>query len=213
MLRGQLTDFPLTEVARLLSATSKTGCLHLRTESVNATIFLNLGQIQSAVCNEHTGLDALELISAQIEGEFEFEEGVTSDHSTLSSLPTPKLLEVLERINLDVRELATLRPNPLDCPRYLSGHVPPDFEASTQDLALALSSRGSLSVAELAEQNGLPLPQAIHAFARFRRAGFIEIVGRKEVPGKPSPVAEKTPAPPTPTETSPVRTWRGRPIK
>jgi hypothetical protein len=129
------------------------------------------------------------------------------------------LLEVLERIHLEERELAALRPAAHDIPRYLSGRVPSDFEASTEDLSLALSARGNLSVEELAEQSKREMISIMDVLARFRRAGFIEIVGQKEkvlsapLPPEPVPVVTAPLHLTVPAEPGAVRYWRGRPIR
>jgi hypothetical protein len=225
-LSGSLQGIPLSDIARLLQTTLRSGHLALTMDDSTGSIYFDRGEIIDCQSSQLSGLDAIRHLALFNRGSFEFFDNVSTDLRGLADYPTDELLRVLETCMLEARQIQELMPNEHDIPHYLGGSMPSSFEVTAADLAVAMkSSAGAMSTAHLAQELGLDLMAVRYIIARFRAVGLMELRegASRTGPIPPPPEREiippKTEAP-SPMPTAPAsetaapqpRYWRGRRI-
>jgi hypothetical protein len=225
-LSGSLQEIPLSDITRLLQTTRRSGHLALILDDSTGSIYFERGEIIDCQSNQLSGLDAIRHLALFNRGLFEFFDNVSTDLRSLADHPTDELLSVLETRMLEARQIQELMPNEHDIPHYLGGAMPPSFEVTAADLAVAMkSSAGAMTTAHLAQELGLDLMAVRYTIARFRAVGLMELrEGALKTEPIPLPPEREIALPktemPSPMPTAPVsettvsqpRYWRGRRI-
>jgi hypothetical protein len=214
-LSGSLEEIPLTDIARLIQSTRKSGQLVLTSGNSSGSIYFDRGDMVDCQATNMAGIDALKHVALFNRGAFDFVDGVAPSSKTLLAHDTAELIDLLENRMLESRQLQELMPDLSDIPRYQGGAIPAGLELNAADLAVALrSAAGTQSVSQLAAALNLDETTVCYTVARFRAAGLIDIVGQAE--SVPDAVAPAVPPPVSPKATAPVaqpRYWRGRKIE
>lgn len=156
-LQGTLDTFELPDVLRLLASTRKTGCLVLRSERGEGSVWLEEGRVVSVDAPGSPGADALEgvfdLLRAH-EGAFVFEAGGTAPSAGAPTEVEP-LLAGAEAQLVEWREIETVVPS-LDAWISLNAELPGQEITVDADTWRLVATVGSgLSVGELGRLVGL----------------------------------------------------------
>ena len=99
-LAGTLARQSLADVLQFLSQSQRTGCLEVRTEGKQASIFLRDGRVVWAQFPPLAGEDAVYAVLALTEGDFELRESAEPPaEANVTTPPTELLLEGMRRLD------------------------------------------------------------------------------------------------------------------
>lgn len=97
--QGSLKELPLPDIIQLVSVSGKTGVFTLRNGDQAGEIFLRKGQIAHASVGALGGEEAVYELAIWREGDFVFEPGRETEHTTITRSNTNLLMEAARRID------------------------------------------------------------------------------------------------------------------
>jgi hypothetical protein len=89
---GSLSQFKVVDIVKLLTSEGKTGVLNLQRGKEKGEIYVNKGALVHAICKDGVGEEAVFAIFTWGDGNFNFNQNVTSEEKTIEK-NTPSLLE------------------------------------------------------------------------------------------------------------------------
>jgi hypothetical protein len=89
---GNVSQFKVIDILRLLSSEGKTGVLHLQRGKEKGEICVDKGALYHAICKDGVGEEAIFALLTWADGNFNFSPNVTSEERTIEK-ETPVILE------------------------------------------------------------------------------------------------------------------------
>jgi hypothetical protein len=89
---GNVSQFKVIDILRLLSSEGKTGILHLQRGKEKGEICVDKGVLYHAICKDGVGEEAIFAILTWTDGNFNFSPNITNEERTIEK-DTPALLE------------------------------------------------------------------------------------------------------------------------
>lgn len=181
---GNLSQFKLLDILRLLHASVRTGQLELTHEDSGrfAEIYLTNGQIIHALYDEYIGEEAIYALFAWSEGIFRFRAGEITDEQT-TMLTTEEILAESVTYAADWESVRRVIPSRNTMFR-LSSRPTKEFSLRSEDWAVLREIDGEKNVGEVADATQLTELHASRIIVRLFDLGLIEPAGeaiREEV--------------------------------
>ncbi|MCS6884595.1 MAG: DUF4388 domain-containing protein [Acidobacteriota bacterium] len=176
---GNLSQFKLLDILRLLHASNRTGQLELTQEDGSfAEIYFVNGQIKHAIYEEYFGEEAIYALFSWAEGTFKFRSGEVTDEET-TMLTTEEIIAESVTYAADWESVRRVIPS-RNTVFKLSARSSRDFSMRAEDWAVLREVDGYKSVKEIAEATQLTELQASRIMVRLYDLGLIEIGGEAE---------------------------------
>lgn len=222
MLTGSLNEMSLSDILRILSASSQTGCLVLFDTTVRATFYLKIGQLShceynlNAATGQSTiqGIDAVSKACSLIHCHFRFDMHLMSDHETLLKYPTPKLIAGITQF-IEKRKAPEIKlPEPDSVLLYQSIEDLKSFKASQEELGLLLLANGNRSLTDIAAIANLGIRQVQEWASKFLSHGLLGTSDSSKANVQTNTATAPIQATNSTSIETPktVRLWRGKPI-
>ncbi len=117
MLAGTLTDFSLPDIIQLISSGRRNGRLVIRSDGREGSIYFIEGEIVHAILEDIKGEEAVYRLFDFFEGDFEFENDISTDKRTVSTRNDRLIFSGIRRID-EWRELRKEIPSLEAVPRF-----------------------------------------------------------------------------------------------
>lgn len=159
---GSLEEFHLPDIIQFLGGAGKTGVLHLVSGQQEGSIHLEGGRIKHGVFDYLVGQEAVYELLRLTNGRFDFEPGIDSETSSVTSNNTNLLIEAARR--KDEWQVISERIPHIE---WIPEFVPPDSDDTGKQVTLNTSEwiilskiDGERSIKEIAEASKLSVFQA-----------------------------------------------------
>lgn len=173
---GNLSQFKLLDILRLLHASNRTGQLELTHEDGRfAEIFFSNGQVVHAIFEEYIGEEAIYALFSWIEGTFKFRSGDTTDEQT-TMLTTEEILAESVTIAADWESVRRVIPS-RNTIFKLASRPTKEFSLRAEDWAVLREVDGEKTVAEVADATQLNELYASRIIVRLFDLGLVEAAG------------------------------------
>jgi hypothetical protein len=96
---GNVSQFKVIDILRLLASEGKTGALHLQRGKEKGEIYVDKGALYHAICKDGVGEEAIFAILTWTDGNFNFTPTVTSDERTIEKDTLSLLEEALKQLD------------------------------------------------------------------------------------------------------------------
>ncbi|MEW6733572.1 MAG: DUF4388 domain-containing protein [Acidobacteriota bacterium] len=173
---GNLSQFKLLDILRLLYASNRTGLLELSHEDGRfAEIYLSNGQIVHALYEEYIGEEAIYTLFAWAEGTFRFRSGeITEEQTTM--LSTEEILAESVTYAADWESVRRVIPSRNTIFR-LASRPSKEFSLRAEDWAVLREIDGEKTVTEVADATQLNELYASRIIVRLFDLGLVESAG------------------------------------
>lgn len=173
---GNLSQFKLLDILRLLHASNRTGQLELSQEDgAFAEIYFINGQIKHAIYEEYFGEEAIYALFSWGDGTFKFRSGEVTDEET-TMLSTEEIIAESVTYAADWESVRRVIPSKNTIFK-LSTRSSREFSMRAEDWAVLREIDGYKSIKEVAEATQLTELQASRIIVRLYDLGLVEIAG------------------------------------
>ncbi|MBL8150568.1 MAG: DUF4388 domain-containing protein [Blastocatellia bacterium] len=173
---GNLSQFKLLDVLRLLHASNRTGQLELSQDDGHyGEIYFVSGQITHALYDEYIGEEAIYALFAWAEGTFRFRASETTDEQT-TMLTTEEILAECVTYATDWESVRRVIPS-RNTIFKVSSRSSREFSMRSEDWAILREVDGLKSVRELSEATQLTELQTSRILVRLCDLGLVEASG------------------------------------
>ncbi len=173
---GNLSQFKLIDVLRLLHASNRTGLLELTHDDGHfGEIYFVSGQATHALYEEYIGEEAIYALFSWVEGTFRFRTGEMTDEQT-TMLTTEEILAESVTYAADWESVRRVIPSS-NTLFQLSSRPTKEFSLRSEDWAVLREVDGEKSITEIAGATQLSELQASRILVRLFDLGLIETAG------------------------------------
>ncbi|MBI4850664.1 MAG: DUF4388 domain-containing protein [Acidobacteria bacterium] len=173
---GNLSQFKLLDILRLLHASNRTGLLELEHEDGHfGEIYFVSGQATHALYEEYIGEEAIYALFSWIDGTFRFRSGEMTDEQT-TMLTTEEILGESVTYAADWESVRRVIPS-RNTLFKLSSRPTKEFSLRSEDWAVLREVDGEKNVGEVADATQLGELQASRILVRLFDLGLIESAG------------------------------------
>ena len=189
-LIGDLTQFKLVDIMKLLSGRSKTGKLQIENMNQEGTIFFHKGKITHAMIEGSTGEQAVLDMSIIASGKFLFLPDVTADEETVASETNKLVSDCYKRI-AEIEAIKKVIPSLEAVYRMVTDQFTKDVSFSPHELEIFSEIDGERSISEIAQELKMDQMKVLKTFYKMFVAGMLEFVEQTEPAKKESVDPEK----------------------
>jgi hypothetical protein len=173
---GNLSQFKLLDILRLLHASNRTGLLELTQDDGHfGEIYFVSGQATHAIYEEYIGEEAIYALFSWVDGTFRFRSSEITDEQT-TMLTTEEILAESVTYAADWESVRRVIPS-RNTLFQLSSRPTKEFSLRSEDWAVLREVDGEKNVGEIADATQLGELQASRILVRLFDLGLIESAG------------------------------------
>jgi hypothetical protein len=171
---GNVSQFKVIDIVRLLMSEGKTGVLNLQRGKEKGEIYMNKGALIHAICKDGVGEEAVFAILTWADGNFNFTPNVTSEEKTIEK-NTPSLLEEKIKQLEEWQQIKEIIPSQ-DIVFKLSSKRAPDEVRLKHDSWSVLSQiDGKKTVGDISDESKMGEYDTARNLYRLFSSGLIEV--------------------------------------
>jgi len=175
VLKGNLSQINVIDLLSLLTKARHSGRLFLKTDKEQGFVFLNQGEIYAANFGEKKGYDALLKLTALTQGNFSFQDELTTSERHFDE----DTKSILEKINVQLQAAVSARV----LQNKVLSLIPKGKEVSLQPqewMVIALSQK-QLNLSKIAKELRMDINQVFKIANKLEKQGLAKLQDKEEI--------------------------------
>jgi hypothetical protein len=173
-ISGNVSQFKIVDILRLLSTEGKTGVLSFRKGNEKGEIYIERGTLVHAVCKDGMGTEALFSILTWIDGNFNFTPDVTSEERSIDK-DTPILLEEALKQMRNWEQVKEIIPSQDLVFKLSSKRAPEEIRLKHEAWSILSQIDGKKSVGDISDDLKIGEYETKEILYQLFSAGLIEV--------------------------------------
>ena len=171
---GNVSQFKLIDILRLLESERKTGVLNLQRGKEKAEIYLDKGTLCHAICKDGVGEEAVFAILTWTDGKFNFTPDVTSEEKSITRDTSSLLKEGIKQLD-EWQNIKELIPSQDMVFKLSSKRAPDEVRLQHDEWSILSQIDGKKTVGDISEELKMAEHDSVRILYKLFSSGLIEV--------------------------------------
>jgi hypothetical protein len=182
-ISGNVSQFKVVDILRLLTTEGKTGVLSFRKGNEKGEIYIEKGSLVHAVCKDGMGTEAVFSIITWTDGNFNFTPAIMSEERSIEKA-TPALLEEALKLVQQWEKIKEIIPSPDLVFKLSSKRAPDEIRLKHEAWSILSQIDGKKNVGNIADDLKMGEYETKQILYQLFSAGLIEAATAPQLKGR-----------------------------
>jgi hypothetical protein len=183
VISGNVSQFKVADILRLLTAEGKTGLLSFRKGNEKGEIYIDRGNLVHAVCKDGMGQEAVFAILTWTDGNFNFTPNITSEERSINK-DSPSVIEEGVKQLREWEQIKEIIPSQNLVFRLSSKRAPDEIRLKHEAWSVLSQIDGKKTVGDISTHLKMGEYETAQTLYRLFSAGLIEVATGPQLKSK-----------------------------